>query len=189
MEAKTRRQAIVLAGLLGVLAIALWWNMGLPPEPPTTVRSRAASRQASRRGTAESPVEAIRLEVLAAPRPAPAESNRDPFRFRGGGESGAAPPSPPSSQQPETQAQGEGGGPEAPIQTGPPPIPLRFIGVVRVTEGERLVAVLSDGTGVYRGGEGDIIEGRYRVVRVRLDSVELAYVDGRGHQVLRLSGS
>jgi hypothetical protein len=48
---------------------------------------------------------------------------------------------------------------------------------------------LSDGRGnVFNGREGDIIEGRYRVLRIGPDNAELAYVDGRGRQVIRLSG-
>ena len=43
------------------------------------------------------------------------------------------------------------------------------------------------GAPVY-GKEGDIIEGRYRVLRVGTDSAELAYLDGRGRQTLRMSG-
>ena len=51
------------------------------------------------------------------------------------------------------------------------------------------VAVLSDGRGnVFNGKEGDIIEGRYRVLRIGTDSADLIYVDGRGRQTIRLSG-
>ena len=39
------------------------------------------------------------------------------------------------------------------------------------------------------GSEGDIIEGRYRIVRIGVESIELAWVDGRGQQTIRLSGS
>ena len=38
------------------------------------------------------------------------------------------------------------------------------------------------------GKEGDIIEGRYRVLRVGTDSIDLVYADGRGRQTIRLSG-
>jgi hypothetical protein len=38
------------------------------------------------------------------------------------------------------------------------------------------------------GREGDLIEGRYRVLRVGADSLDLAYADGRGRQTIRLSG-
>jgi hypothetical protein len=49
--------------------------------------------------------------------------------------------------------------------------------------------VLSDGRGIYRGVEGDIIEGRYRIVRIGTESIEMTHLDGSGRQVIRLSGS
>ena len=70
-----------------------------------------------------------------------------------------------------------------------PPIPLHFIGVVDKTTHKQKVAVLTDGRGVFYGGEGDIIEGRYRILRIGVESVELAYADGRGRQTIRLTGS
>ena len=51
------------------------------------------------------------------------------------------------------------------------------------------VAILSDGRGnVFYGKEGDIIEGRYKVLKVGPDAAELAYLDGRGRQTIRLTG-
>lgn len=77
-------------------------------------------------------------------------------------------------------------GPVAPPP--PPPIPYRFIGVLNKA-GVGRVAVLSDSRFVYYGRQGDIIEGRYRVVSVGEQSVEMEYLDGTGRQVIRLSGS
>ena len=79
-----------------------------------------------------------------------------------------------------------------PVPTGPPPPPpitLRFIGLVEAPSQAGRVAILSDGRGnVVYGKEGDTIEGRYRLLKVGVDAVELAYVDGRGRQTIRLSG-
>jgi hypothetical protein len=50
------------------------------------------------------------------------------------------------------------------------------------------LAILSDGRGVYYGHEGEIIEGRYRILRIGVESVDLAYLDGRGRQTIRLTG-
>jgi len=50
--------------------------------------------------------------------------------------------------------------------------------------------VLSDGRGgipMY-GKEGDIIDGRYRILKIGVESIEMAYLDGRGRQTIRLSG-
>jgi len=50
-------------------------------------------------------------------------------------------------------------------------------------------ALLSDGRGnAFYGKEGDIIEGRYRLLRVGPDSADLSFTDGRGRQTIRLSG-
>ena len=72
---------------------------------------------------------------------------------------------------------------------GPPPIPLRFIGIVDETRRHLKLAVLSDGRNVFYGREGDIIEGRYRILRIGVESIEMTYVDGRGQQTIRLTGS
>ena len=184
MTAKAQRQAFLLAGLLAALVGVAWWNLG-PSDPAPPSQAGGRRPQAAQRDAPDTPVETVRLDALDAPRVAPADRARDPFRFRA--------EAPPASMgfAPSGGVSGNGtaaGGGE-PVLSGPPPIPLRFIGVVRVTEGQRLIAVLSDGNGIYRGTDGDIIEGRYRIVQVRPDSIELAYVDGRGQQVIRLSGS
>jgi hypothetical protein len=66
---------------------------------------------------------------------------------------------------------------------------MKFIGVVEAVSPAQRIAVLSDARGVYEGREGDVIEGRYRIVRIGQESIEMAYLDGRGRQTIRLSGS
>lgn len=66
---------------------------------------------------------------------------------------------------------------------------MRFIGLVEAPEQAQKIAILSDGRGVYQGREGDIIEGRYRILKIGVESIEMAYVDGRGRQTIRLTGS
>jgi hypothetical protein len=50
------------------------------------------------------------------------------------------------------------------------------------------VAILSDAHGVYYGREGEIIEGRYRILKIGVESIDLAYLDGRGRQTIRQTG-
>jgi hypothetical protein len=81
--------------------------------------------------------------------------------------------------------------PAPPVPIGPapiPPIPFKFIGILEVPGQSRRMAILSDPRGVYHGREGDIIEGRYRILKIGTESVEMAEVDGRGRQTIRLSG-
>jgi hypothetical protein len=51
------------------------------------------------------------------------------------------------------------------------------------------IAVLSDGRNVFYGQEGETIDGRYRIERIGVESIEMVWLDGRGRQVIRLSGS
>ena len=76
--------------------------------------------------------------------------------------------------------------------TGPPellpPINLKLIGIVEQSSGRSKIAILSDGSGppVY-GKEGGIVLGRYRILKIGDESIELAYA--RGHQTIRLTAS
>lgn len=134
----------------------------------------------------EGPVDAVvedlelaRLDAGAAARPV---ARRNPFRF---GVPRAEVPERRTAQV--TQAQSPSPGPAVPPP--PPPIPLRFIGFVEEAGATPRIAVMSDGRGnVFDAKEGDIIEGRYRVLRVGTDSADLVYLDGRGRQTIRLSG-
>ena len=75
---------------------------------------------------------------------------------------------------------------------GPPPLPpirIRYIGHI-VTQGGSTVALLRDeasGAQVHARA-GDIIDGRYRLLSVSPEAVDVAYLDGRGRQRIVLSG-
>jgi hypothetical protein len=76
------------------------------------------------------------------------------------------------------------------VPTGPPPpppIPLKFIGLVEKIDGTK-IAVLSDGRRPHSGVEGQEIDGRYRILKIGTESIEMAYLDGRGRQTIRLTG-
>jgi hypothetical protein len=70
-----------------------------------------------------------------------------------------------------------------------PPIALKFIGVVEPEGPAPRIAVLSDARGVVHGREGEVILGQYRILRIGPDSIDIAHVDGRGRQTIRLNGS
>lgn len=185
MKARTLRQLLLLGALLIVLGGVLWWNVGGTTgagSPP------AAPRQAARAGAPQEgqapAVEDVALESLEASPPEPADSDRNPFRF--GGRRPAPEPQPLAAGGAGGQGGAQALAPPAPA--GPPPIPMRFFGIVE--DHGRKLAALTDGRGnVFYGSEGDIIEGRYRIVRIGVESIELAWVDGRGQQTIRLSGS
>ena len=37
--------------------------------------------------------------------------------------------------------------------------------------------------------EGETVDGRYKVWRIGVESLEISYVDGRGRKTIRMSGS
>jgi len=188
VTANTRRTASLVAVLLVVLAIALYlrWRGAADPvaaAPTPATGAAPPSNQTSPGGARQDmPVTDVRLEALKREGTLLGGSERNPFRFRAKAEPAAParalPPPPPQTFVP-------------PVETGPPPpppIPLRYVGLLgAVTQPDR-IAVLSDARGnPFYGKEGDIIEGRYRVLRIAGDSVDVAYADGRGRQTLRLS--
>lgn len=183
MMRPTRRGVLVVA----VAAAALVAVVTLRPRRDETAElpQRSSNRAERTRGDATSgvPVVDLGLGRLEGAREALPETNRNPFRFR------PAPAPPPRDTAPRPAPRPEVVAPP-PVAAGPPPpppIPVKFFGLV-VLKGER-VAAFSDTRGnTFYGREGDIIEGRYRVLRIGTESVELAYLDGRGRQTIRLTG-
>ena len=145
----------------------------------------ATDRAGAQRGAADGGVPDVRLEQLQHDEGPFQTPMRNPFRFERRTTPGA--PTGPARPRRVIEAPPEPTGP--PPEPPPPPIPLRFIGYLEPRDGKGRIAVLSDGRGtVIDGKEGDVIEGRYRLLRVGNESAELAYLDGRGRQTIRLSG-
>lgn len=176
-----RRRLIVLLSLLAIL-VAVAGYRWFGPETAATATARATGR-AARGGRTATSVTApdVHLQALQEQRPQP-EPERNLFRFK----PKAPPPRPPVVAPPPPVAAAPSGPPPPPPLA---PITMRFIGLVEAPEHAQKIAILSDGRGIYQGREGDIIEGRYRIVRIGVESVEMAYLDGRGRQTIRLSGS
>ena len=175
-----RRRLIVLLGVLavtlvGVVAYDFW------PASGSAGPARAAARAGARESTAPTlTAPDVHLQALRSGTPPPETPlARDLFRFK----PKAAPPRVAQAARPEPVAA------PPPAPSGPPPIPMRFIGLVEAPQQAQKIAILSDGRGIYQGREGDIIEGRYRILRIGVESVDMAYVDGGGRQTIRLSGS
>jgi hypothetical protein len=59
-----------------------------------------------------------------------------------------------------------------------------------VADGGRTMVTLRDPATntLYQAFEGDIVDGRYRVVKVGVQSVVLSYVDGTGVRTIPLGG-
>jgi hypothetical protein len=178
------RQLSVLAIVL-IAAVVAWRFQAAGSDPPATARpaggTAAASNTRSSPPTTEptrSLPQPVQLEKLQAngEEPSPA---RNPFRF-------GVPPAPPPKPQVERPPVVA---PAPAVPQGPPPPPpitLKFIGRV-VLPDKRLVAALSDTKGgVFEATEGQIIDGRIRVVKIGEESAIVEYVNGTGRTTLGL---
>jgi hypothetical protein len=193
MASKTVKQLGVLGGLVATLGLVMMLQGGETPTgtapPPSNPVSGTTGTRQQKPGAGQVAVTDIQLEALKAPREDAPTAERNLFRFEV-----KAPPPKPAVQAPASPptAQQQQLPPRVQVPQGPPPpppIPLRFIGVLNAPTQAGRVAILTDGRGAnLMGREGDIIEGRYRLLRIGPDAVEMAYTDGRGRQVIRLSG-
>ena len=183
MPAERQRQ--ILFGLLALLAIVgTWQYLGATATPDA---APAAARRAAATSAPPVPVD-VSLEALGDARGGPDDAGRNPFVF---GVRQVAAPAGGITRRPGRPAA-ESAAPPVFAPSGPPPlppIPLKFIGLVEGTSSSRRIAVLSDSKGlVVHGTEGAIIDGRYRILAIGPESIDIAYADGRGRQTLRLSG-
>jgi hypothetical protein len=176
-----RNLAIVAAIAVVVVGVTMARDNG-----PTDAAPTPARRAGGPAATATVPVADVKLELLQQKRPELEEADRNLFRFqpRPAPAAPAAPTPAPVAPTPVV--------PAPVVPTGPPPPPpigLRFIGLVDAPTQAGRLAILSDGRGnIFYGKDGDIIEGRYKVLKVSPDAVELSYLDGRGRQTMRLTG-
>lgn len=182
--ARNRQRELTLAAVaVALISIATWRLQsgasappGAIPQADTAVPSATSSKPKS--ATAE-----VDLQSLQADRPEPVDTNRNPFTFK------PKPQPPPSPRDPGGQQRSPLGStpPSEPPQ--PARIPMKFIGIIHSSDPKLSdIAVLSDGRGVYQGRVNEIIEGRYRILRIGIESIELAYLDGRGSQTISLTG-
>ena len=157
----------------------------LAPIRPTALPPEAA--QAPRPAASAPPAEtqAVNLQALSRERGEPSDDGRNPFRFQ----SKPPPPPPPgAATTPPPSAMVMNPVPAVPAgPPPPPPITLKFIGIVQKADGTR-IAVLSDGRKPISGIEGQEIAGQYRILKIGAESIEIAYIDGRGRQTIRLTG-
>lgn len=186
MDAKRRRELALGATAIVLVAVAAWTLQPDAPPPGATLPSNAAAGRTQ--AQPKNPIVDVDLKALEAERPQPEKSTRNPFRFK---PTSAPPPPAPSAirQQQQQEAAAEQAA-RLPIEPPPPPrIPLKYIGDMTDPKNPaKRIAILSDARSTYYGREGDIVDGRYRIMRIGVESIELAYPDGRGRQTIRQTG-
>ena len=182
-----KRQREIVLGVLAVALIAgIFWRFGSTSSESAVNAGGNSSTAAGAAPREKASTNEIDLQALNAERPAPQDNDRNPFRFKP-----KAPPPPGPMSKGIAADLTEAATPIGPIgPPAPPPIPLKFIGLLSSKDDSKVgrLAILTDGRGVYYGREGDVIEGRYRILKIGVESIDLAYLDGRGRQTIRQTG-
>jgi hypothetical protein len=190
----SRQQMWLLAGLVAVLGAlvifvvlpAVSGGSGSPASVPGPAGAQPATPAAAKPTTPRRDVVDVHLDRLGVSIAEPTEGGRNPFRM------GAAPPTP---GQAAAAARPTGppvpAGPPVPVGPPPPPpvppIALKFIGIVTASGQAGKIAVLTDGKNVFSGKEQEVVDGRYRIVRIGEESIQVEHADGRGRQTIRLA--
>lgn len=183
------RKVLVVAVTLAAIAVVLFVRMLLITAEPPPVAAQATpaerSPQARRvlRGGPQLPAAntldpTLRLDLLRA---------TESIEYKGSGRNifrEYVPPPPVVEkpvvvQQPTIQCPGD---PRCP----PPPIPLKFFGFAS-RPGEAKKVFLSHEGDVFIAGEGEIVNRRYRVLRIGVNSVEIEDVLSNHRQTIPLT--
>ena len=170
------------------LVLALFSLVGCQDVQPDSTLG-AALAQTDMNEAAETDTESemkldLRLEALQQSRPDVMLQTRNPFSFG-------------SASSRRSNVREAVSAPVLPEPAGMnPPIPavvrrvrLRMIGLVEAAITAARIAVLTDGDVVLHGQEGDVVDGRYRIIAITSTSVEIESIEDGSHQVLRLAGS
>jgi hypothetical protein len=166
---------------LGVAVVTLLiyqlWPSAAPGSEPS---NRARTERPGQAGAVDPGALHVQLGALDQPPPEPSTSGRNPFRFQWK----AASPEP---REATRTAPAPIPQPVEPLQpAGPPPIALKFFGMFDGRPGK--IAALSDGRDVFYGREGEIIDGRYRIVKIGVESIVMEYPNGTGRRTIPLRG-
>ena len=179
---RPRPWLLVLLGLVVAAYVVSQMFSGAPGAPAVTSSVPRGAGAAPAAPTAVDPADLdVKIETLSARGAESADVERNPFRFQ----PKPAPPPPPMPPAPTPQSYT----PPGPV--GPPPPPpigntIKFIGIVDTGNGK--IGAFSDCKATFPGREGEVIEGKYRIVRIGVESATLVYLDGTGQATLPLNG-
>jgi hypothetical protein len=182
-----RTRSLVLLGLLVVLVAWLWWPAAPGPTAPAVATNGSpiapgavpAPATSSSRPPPARP-QAVQLAVLQPDR-RQLDVGRNLFRY-------GARPLPPPPPAPPTPPIVQGP-PPPPVPQGPPPVPLKFAGRVVRPDGTVVVTLKHAETGaLFHVTEGGVVDGRYRLVKVGVQTVVVSYLDGSGQRTLSEGG-
>ena len=171
---------VLLVVLTGILFWMIFPGGAATPAVTTTANARAAGAKPGGEQIEPSDLD-VKIESLAE-KPAPlGDAGRNPFRFLPKPPPPPPPAPPPMNPMPITP-------PPPPAPVGPPAIGtlIKFIGIIDTGKGK--VGAFSDCRTTFSGREGEVMEGRFRLVRMGVESAVVEYADGQGRTTLPLNG-
>jgi hypothetical protein len=193
LGAENRKQVIILAVLGGVallsLAYQFWPSSDTVTASPTPVATTTTARPATRR-TASGKIVPIVEPRLDPTLDLNLLTQSEEIKYSGNGRNIFVAGSMPTIEKPR-----KSGAPDhdqkasvyiPPPAPAPPPITLRFFGFAS-KPGEPKRIFLSQGEDVFIAGEGDIVDRRYRVLRISNTSVEMEDVINNNRQSIPLT--
>jgi hypothetical protein len=190
LENKKQTTWALVLGVLAVIVVAYQFipmftesstpdssaQAAAPVGPSTRLSSRAGTK-AGKKPKEESLDPTLRLDLLASAEQTKYEGNgRNIFISQPDVEIPApvAPGSPDAKKKEEEQAQWH-----LPTPPPPTPIPLKFFGFAS-QPGEPKKIFLQQGEDIFVAGEGEIVNRRYKVIRITPTAVEMQDVVGSG---------
>jgi hypothetical protein len=183
------RGALIAVAAAAIFAIGVmrWHASGLP----LPVAGAAPAAGPASRKSAE-PVPWINLDRLKADRPVVAlGKRRNPFQFVAKPEPTPppTPPPPPGSGGADGEDGSEDEGP-SPTPTAPPPspLPLRFFGVLEPKGQGKIAVILSEQKEILHGREGEVLGGRYKILKIGHESIDVQEVTTGHTERLPLRG-
>lgn len=155
-----------------------------PPGPSARGRVSPANRR--RVGVAAPPAQIdprLRLDLLAKMQTITYQgTERNIFQYYT--------PPPPIEKPAANPVTGPGGAPAKPAGPPPPPPPppitLKYYGYAEKPMGSSKKAFFSDGDDIFIAGEGDIVNKKYRIVKIGVNTVEAEDIATKHRQVLPL---
>jgi hypothetical protein len=180
-SARPRTSLLVLLGVVVAVFLVSQIFSGGSGRPAVSTPTRPAGKPQPQPERIDPAELDVRIEALNQVPAGPLDGNRNPFRFQPKPQ--PAPPPLPRQSEPVMPDPAQ---PQEP--QGPPPIGnlIKFIGIVDT--GRERIGAFSDCRYTFSGREGEVIEGRFRVVQIGVESAVLEYTDGRGRTTLPLNG-
>jgi hypothetical protein len=176
-----RTRQLTLLAVLVVVGGMAWYLLGGDSQTAPTVTASNPPTAATGTAKAARPIglpEPLKLAALGASGDPEGGTARNPFRF-------GQPPAPP----PPKYVMPPPAPPPPP--PGPPPvpdIPLQLV-LLETLPGNVRTATVRDtaSSALFSGLEGQVLDGRYRLVKIGLESVVVSYLDGSGQKTLPLA--